>query len=118
MTREKRRSCLPTGFAAAAVAIGVAGCAPADPEPDAAASDSSPASLAADRIDAIHAIAASRSRRVARIPPSNDTRRPAEPSWRARSETGRRFGRQINPPGGKPLRAAERTAESAEGLGE
>ena len=45
--------------AAAALALGVAGCAPSDPTPDPAASDSSPASLAADQVDAIHAIAAS-----------------------------------------------------------
>lgn len=64
MARERRRSLLCTGLgvaapAAAALALGVAGCARPDPASDPTVSDSSFASLAADRIDAIHAIAVS-----------------------------------------------------------
>lgn len=64
MARARRHSFLRTGLgvaatAAAALALGVGGCAGPDPSSDPAASDSSPASLAADQIDAIHAIAAS-----------------------------------------------------------
>ncbi|MYE35092.1 MAG: hypothetical protein F4X23_09600, partial [Gemmatimonadales bacterium] len=57
--RHARRGWPGSALAAAALALGVGGCAGPDTSSDPAASDSSPASLAADQIDAIHAIAAS-----------------------------------------------------------